>query len=167
MHMPWVRLCTALLLIVLVTIAACGGGDDNAIETSPTVSVPQDTAPAPTAVLQSQPEPPQPLDDQVSALAGGLIEIGAANTLFAPNRWSMTLGETVTINVTNTDTQQHNLRLAGLDGQFETDDDAITSPNAIGTGESGELTFVPQVAGNYTFRCDFHPTTMGGQIEVQ
>jgi plastocyanin len=167
MVMPGLKLPTALLSIVLVTIAACGGGDDDEIETSPTLSVPQDTAPAPTAVLQTQPEPSQPLDDQVSALAGGLIEISAVNTLFAPNRWSMTLGESVTINVTNADTQQHNLRLAGLDGQFDTDDDAITSPNPIEPTGTGELAFVPQVQGNYTFRCDFHPTSMGGQIEVE
>ncbi len=165
--MPKVRLLTTLISICVLATAACGGGDDDEIETSPTLSVPQDTAPAPTAVLQTQPEPVQPLDDQVSAVAGGLIEIGAVNALFAPNRWNMTLGEPVTINVTNADTQDHNLRFAGLDGQYDTDDDAITSPSPIAPGESGELTFVPQVAGNYTFRCDFHPDSMGGQIEVQ
>lgn len=167
MLIPNVRLFIALLSIGALTIAACGGGDDDEIETSPTVFVPQDTAPAPTVALQTQPQPVQPLDEQVSAVAGGLIEISAVNALFAPNRWNITLGETVTINVTNADTQNHNLRFAGLDGQYDTDDDAITSPSPIAAGESGELTFVPQVAGNYTFRCDFHPDSMGGQIEVQ
>jgi FtsP/CotA-like multicopper oxidase with cupredoxin domain len=165
--MPNVRRLAALLSIGVIVSAACGGNNDDEIETSPTPFVPQDTAPAPTAVLQTQPEPVQPLDDQVTAVAGGLIEISVANTLFAANRWSMALGETATISVTNADTQQHNLRLAGLDGQYETDDDAITSPNAIGPGESGEVTFVPQVAGSNTFRCDFHPDSMGGQIEVE
>jgi plastocyanin len=167
MLMPNVRLFIALLSVGVLTIAACGGGDDDEIETSPTLFVPQDTAPAPSAVLQPQPQPAQPLDEQVSVVAGGLIEIGAVNALFAPNRWSMTLGEPVSINVTNADTQEHNLRFAGVDGQYDTDDDAITSPSPIAPGESGELTFVPQVAGNYTFRCDFHPGSMGGQIEVQ
>jgi len=167
MLMPNVRLLIALLSICVLTIAACGGDDDDEIETSPTIFVPQDTAPAPTAVLQAQPDPVQPLEDQVTAVAGGLIEIGAASALYAPNHWSMTLGETVTIRVRNADTQEHNLRLAGLDGQYDTDDDAITSPSPISPGESGELTFVPQVAGNYTFRCDYHPDSMGGQIEVQ
>jgi plastocyanin len=165
--MPGVRLSFALLSISLLAIGACGGDDNDEIETSPTVFVPQDTAPAPTVVLQPQPEPAQPLDVDVSAVAGGLIEINAVNTLFAPNRWAATLGETTSITFTNADTQQHNLRLAGLDGQFDTEDDVITSPEAIGPGESGEVSFVPQVAGNYTFRCDFHPTSMGGQIEVQ
>ena len=166
MTMPKRSLRVALFSIGLLVIAACGGDDDE-IDTEPTLVVPQDTAPAPAPVLQTQPEPAQPLEDQVTAVAGGLIEIGAASALFAPNRWSMTLGQSVTLSVTNADTQQHNLRLAGLDGQFETDDDAITSPDRIAPGGSGELTFVPQIAGNYTFRCDFHPGSMGGQIQVQ
>ncbi len=58
------------------------------------------------------------------------------------------------------------MSIAGLDGEYETQDDAVTDPEALQPGESGELTFVPQVAGNYTFRCDFHPANMGGQIEV-
>jgi plastocyanin len=165
--MPNLRLLIALVSIGVLSIAACGGDDENEIETSPTLSVPQDTAPAPTAALQPQPEPSQPLDDQVSAVAGGLIEMTTAGALYAPNHWTMTLGETVTIKVTNADTQEHNLRLAGLDGQYDTDDDAITSPSPIAPGESGELTFVPQVAGSYAFRCDFHPDSMGGQVEVQ
>jgi plastocyanin len=167
MLMPNVRLLVALISIGVLTIAACGGDNNDEIETSPTIFVPQDTAPAPTAVLQPQPQPAQPLEDQVSAVAGGLIEIAAAGALYAPNHLTMTLVETVTIKVTNADTQEHNLRLAGLDGQYDTDDDAITSPSPISPGESGELTFVPQVAGSYTFRCDYHPDTMGGQIEVQ
>jgi plastocyanin len=167
MRMPPLRLFIAFLSISALAIAACGGDGDDEIETSPTIFVPQDTAPAPTAVLQTQPQPAQSLEDQVSAVAGGLIEIAASGALYAPNHWSMTLGETVTIKVTNSDTQEHNLRLAGLDGQYDTDDDALTSPSPIPPGESGELTFVPQVAGSYTFRCDFHPDSMGGQIDVQ
>jgi plastocyanin len=167
MFMPNMRLLIALVSICVFATAACGGDGDDEIETSPTIFVPQDTAPAPTAVLQPQPQPAQPLEEQVSAVAGGLIEIAAAGALYAPNHLSMTLGETVTIRVTNADTQEHNLRLAGVDGQYDTDDDAITLPSPISPGESGELTFVPQVAGNYTFRCDFHPDSMGGQIDVQ
>jgi hypothetical protein len=134
---PKVPLLTTLISICVLATAACGGGDDDEIGTSPTLFVPQDTAPVPTAVLQTQPEPVQPLDEQVSAGAGGLIEIGAVNALFAPNRWNMTLGEPVTINVTNADTQNHNLRFAGLDGQYDTDDDAITSPSPIAPAMSG------------------------------
>jgi len=59
------------------------------------------------------------------------------------------------------------LRIAGLDGQFDTEDDAVANPSQIeGGGGVGELTFAPLAAGAYSFRCDFHPTTMGGQIVV-
>ncbi len=95
-----------------------------------------------------------------------VISIGISELKFSPNRWSIVLDEPITIRVTNNDSQQHNLRIAGLDGEYETQDDAVTDPEALQPGESGELTFVPQVAGNYTFRCDFHPANMGGQIEV-
>ncbi|MFQ5472777.1 MAG: plastocyanin/azurin family copper-binding protein, partial [Dehalococcoidia bacterium] len=77
------------------------------------------------------------------------------------------LGEPILIRATNSDLVVHNLRLAGLDGQFMTEDDAVTDPDTIAAGNGGELTFAPPIAGAYTFRCDFHPETMGGLIVVQ
>jgi hypothetical protein len=73
----------------------------------------------------------QQLDEQASLATDGIIEIMAAELKFAPNRWRMTLGDTVTIRIANADSQRHNLRLAGLDGEYETDDDALTLPDAI------------------------------------
>jgi plastocyanin len=160
----WAAFCGFLAAVLLV--AACGGDDDEQIESPPTVTVVQDTAPAPTPELQPQPAPPQALDETASPAVDGIIAIEATNTLFAPNRWSMALGETALIRVINDDQQQHNLRIAGLDGAFESDDDALTVPDAIAAGETGELTFVPLVPGQFTFRCDYHPSAMGGQIEV-
>jgi plastocyanin len=154
------------LLVVVVSFGACGGDDDE-VGTLPTVTVVQDTAPAPTPELQSQPQPSQPLDETASPAEDGIISIDARDTLFAPNRWTMSIGEPVTIRVANADSQEHNLRIAGLDGAYDTDDDALTEPNPLAGGVSGELTFVPLVPGDYTFRCDFHPGTMGGQIEVE
>jgi plastocyanin len=146
-------------------LASCGD-DDDAVEPRPTTTVAQDTAPAPTAQLQPQPDAPQELDADVSTPEGGVISIEARGQAFAPNRWTASLGEAVIIRVTNSDEVQHNLRIAGLDGAFDTEDDALTVPDAIGAGEAAEVNFAPLVPGNYTFRCDFHPDTMGGQIEV-
>jgi plastocyanin len=145
-------------------LAACGG--DDKVDTLSTVTVAQNTAPAPTPQLQRQPDPTQELDATASKPEDRVISIGISELKFSPNRWSIVLDEPITIRVTNNDSQQHNLRIAGLDGEYETQDDAVTDPEALQPGESGELTFVPQVAGNYTFRCDFHPANMGGQIEV-
>ena len=164
--MPYIRALGAALVAGALIVIACGGDDDN-VTTEPTVDVPQDTAPAPSPQLQTQPEPVQQLDEQASPPADGIIEIAAAEAKFAPNRWNMELGDTVTIRVVNSDSQQHNLRLAGLDGAYETDDDALISPDPVAPGETGELTFVPQVSGNYSFRCDFHRESMGGRIEVE
>ena len=161
----------ALLFVALVgtvtTLAACGG-DDEKVETLPTVAVVQDTATAPpTQQIQAQPSPSQLLDATASAAEDGIIAIEAREVLFVRNHWSVAIGENVTIRLNNADSQQHNLRLAGPDGEYETQDDAVTVPEAVNGGESGELTFAPLVQGPYTFRCDFHPDTMGGQIEVQ
>lgn len=158
--------CTTVAT-ALVLIAACGGGNDDKTETSVTPSIVQDTAPAPTAELQPQPDVPQPLDETVSLPEGGIIGVEARETRFTPNRWTVALGETISIVVGNGDSVQHNLRIAGLDGQYDTEDDAVTVPQALNGGETGELVFSPLVPGEYSFRCDFHPGQMGGRIEVE
>jgi plastocyanin len=159
-----VRLLGPVAAIAL--LGACGG-DDETVEPLPTVAVVQDTATAqPTREIQAQPDSPQPLDATASVAQDGVIAIGAQNTLFAPNSWTTAAGESVTIQLNNGDGQQHNLRIAGPDGEYQTQDDAVTVPEAVNGGETGELTFVPLVPGDYTFRCDFHPEAMGGQIVV-
>jgi len=163
---PLRRLLFSALAIAAVMFAACSD-DEEKVEGGPTVDVPQDTAPAPSPELQSQPEPVQALIPEALTAVDGIIAIEARDVLFAPNRWRATLGETVTIRVANVDEQEHNLRFAGLDGEYGTDDDALTSPDPVGPGAVGELSLVPQARGNYTFRCDFHPGSMGGRVEVQ
>lgn len=166
MLLPLMRLLAVLLATALLSLVLACGDDDDEVDEQPTVAVPQDTAPPPSPELAQQPQPAQQLDASLSLVADGVISINVVAAAFTPNRWGVSLGETATILVVNADTQQHNLRIAGLDGQYNTQDDAVTAPETVGAGETGELTFVPQVAGNYTFRCDFHPDTMGGQIEV-
>jgi len=162
------RVGLLLASVATLTLLAACGGDDEKVETLPTVAVVQDTAPAPpTLQIQAQPSPSQPLDTTASTAEDGIIAVEARDTLFAPNSWTTAVGESVTIRLNNADGQQHNLRLAGPDGEYETQDDAITIPEALNGGESGELTFAPLVPGDYTFRCDFHPDSMGGSIEVE
>jgi len=161
----------ALLLLgpvaIVATFAACGGGGET-VETLPTVAVVQDTATAPpTQEIQAQPSSSQPLDATASTAEDGIIAIEAREAQFVRNRWTIAVDESVTIRLNNADSQQHNLRLAGPDGEYETQDDAITIPEVLSGGETGELTFAPLVSGDYTFRCDFHPGTMGGSIEVE
>jgi len=138
---------------------ACGGNDSD--KAAPGLTVPA------LGQLQAQPEPVQQLDAALTEPKEGVIEVSAENASFQPNRLSVPIGQAVTIRVANKDGQPHSLRIAGPDGQYETEDDAVTEPPTIGGGETAELTFAPQVAGAYTFRCDVHPGSMGGQIVVQ
>jgi plastocyanin len=147
-------LAASLLTLALV---ACGDDDDDG---SPTASAPVPTVPA----ALPQPEPAQPVDAEQAIPTDGVIEIAAQGNLFVDNHLAVPLGESVVIRLTNNDAVPHNLRLAGTDGEWDTEDDAVTTPEQIDAGDVGELSFAPQVDGYYTFRCDFHPTTMGGRI---
>jgi plastocyanin len=92
--------------------------------------------------------------------------MAASGLQFEQNYLSTSPGETVTIRLTNEDSVPHNLRIAGVDGQFTTEDDAVTTPEQVDAGQTGELTFAPPTDGVYTFQCDFHPASMGGEIVV-
>src|SRR5574341_2187910 len=160
-----VRGLTATLLvgITLLAISACGDdkSGDSANNGGP------NTGPTVPLELQPQPEVVQELDEELTVAFEGVIRVATADLLFSPNQLTMTAGETVVVRVTNSDTVAHNLRIAGLDGQYDTEDDALTVPETIGAGETGELNFSPQAKGEYTFRCDFHPGSMGGQVVVR
>jgi plastocyanin len=155
-----------LAAIAGALIFACVGAACSSSDSTP--------SPTPAAALSTaqhvgpheQPAPAQPLNAQAVEPQSGVIEVTIADTLFVQNYLHMPLGESVTIRVTNNDQISHSLRLAGLDGQFDTEDDAVTNPPQITGGNAGEITFAPLSAGAYTFRCDFHPALMGGQIVV-
>lgn len=152
----------ALFAIVLAALALAACSDTQERTAAP--SLPANTAAA-TIKLGQQPEVVQTLDPKVTSPRDSVIEVAAENLSFAPNRLGIAVGESVTIRVTNKDGVKHSLRIAGLDGGYDTDDDAATQD--LAGGEVGEVNFAPTVKGNYTFRCDFHPGSMGGRIEVE
>ena len=95
---------------------------------------------------------------------GNVFELGTEKnpTLAVP------AGEEITINLTNEGIAIHNMRFAGEDNQYDNDDDATSDPALVNGGADGVLTFTaPGEAGTYDYRCDFHPTDMKGQIEVE
>jgi plastocyanin len=150
---------TLILAVAVATLGACSddGAEPGGGDAGPTISL----------QLQKQPDVVQELDEEAAAALNGAIEVAGADIQFSPNKLALAAGESVTIRVKNSDTVPHNLRIAGLDGEYDTDDDAVTLPETIGNGESGELNFAPLVPGAYTFRCDFHPGSMGGQVVVR
>lgn len=163
---PLLLRSAALALLFLPLIAACGDDDDGVTPSSGVITETPNVIPT-VGGPQEQPDPAQELDSEAVTASDGVVEIEMADTQFTENHITMSAGEAVIIRVTNEDSTSHNLRVAGVDGQFETEDDAVTTPETIDGGQVGELTFAPPAAGAYTFQCDFHPTTMGGQIVVE
>jgi plastocyanin len=154
----------ALIVPLLVALAAGCGSDDDEATGTPNPASP--SAASPSGVLV-QPEPVQALDQNITEPADGVVEVTIEGALFRGNNIRIPFGQSVKIDVTNADDETHNLRLAGFDGEYQTEDDAITAPDPIGPNGAGSLDFSPQVAGAYTFRCDYHPASMGGVVTVE
>ena len=93
-----------------------------------------------------------------------MIEVALINILFSPNNLHVPLGDAVTFRLTNDDPTSHTMRIAGIDGRYDTEDDAMIPEIAPGAVE--ELMFDGATAGTFTFRCDLHPGSMGGVIVV-
>jgi len=75
-------------------------------------------------------------------------------------------GSEITVNVTNKGKAIHNMRVAGVDGAFNTGDDFVSKPETINAGGKATLAFKIDKAGSYRFHCDFHPES-AGTISVQ
>jgi len=156
-------LVLAGLLLAPLALAGCGGDDEEGAGT-PVPASP--SAASPSAVLV-QPEPVQPLDAEFTEATEGVIEVTVQDSAFHGNKLRVSFGRSVKIDVTNKDGEAHNLRIAGFDGVYQTEDDAVTTPDRIDGGGSGSLDFSPAVPGAYTFHCDYHPATMGGRVIVE
>jgi plastocyanin len=150
----------ASLVAGALVLGACGDDDDDAEETSAPVEATATQVDAPR-----QPRPPQRLDETATGPTDGAIEVIQEAESFAPNHLLVPLNQAVTLRITNTADTQHNIRVAGLDGRYETEDDALIA--VIASGDVGELVFSGAFPGSYTFRCDFHPSDMGGAIVVE
>jgi plastocyanin len=161
------RICSLLITLLAIFAAACSDSDDSD-DVTPAATAAEDASESPAGpALLEQPEPVQGIVADVTEPVSGTVEVLIEGVAFENNNLLVPLGAPIVIRVTNDDLQTHNLRIAGLDGSFETEDDAVTDPPSIAAGEAGELTFAPPVAGVYTFRCDIHPDVMGGQIAVE
>ena len=156
------KLASALLLLLVAAlfVAACGDNDDgsDAIATETPNLFPSQPVP------QQQPDPAQAIDATLTEPVDGVIEVALSDILFSPNNLHVPLGDTVTIRLTNNDPATHTIRIAGIDGRYDTEDDAFVP--TIDSGAVEELTLDGATAGTFTFRCDLHPGSMGGVIVV-
>jgi plastocyanin len=139
--MRW-KTILAMAAAASLLLAACGGEDQPAIDTSPTEEA---TSPGTTA--------------------GGAadIELEAEDIAFDQTSLSASAGAAVTMEFKNRDDVPHNFALyteEGGDALFE--GEIITGPDAETT-----YTFdAPAEAGSFHFQCDVHPQQMTGTFEV-
>ncbi len=163
----WTRIIVLIAAGLLLLAAACGGDDDDDGGSGDNGG--GDTATtAPADDIETQPAVPQEVDDEVTEAVGGVIQTVAADApafAYTPNNLKAPLNETTTIEITNEGTALHNFRVAGPDGEWNTDDDTVNDGFITG-GDTAVLEFTPTLAGTYTFRCDIHPDVQGGVIVV-
>jgi len=81
------------------------------------------------------------------------------NPRFVPNVLEGPAGEVIAIDITNAGTVAHNLRVSGVDKQYDTADDFASLTVQPGK-EQGMLVRI-DTPGSYPFRCDFHPQQVG------
>lgn len=76
-------------------------------------------------------------------------------------------GEETTIDLINIGVAIHNMRIAGVDNKYNSDDDFVSDPELFSEGDTGTITFKIDEAGTYDFKCDFHPDQMKGKVQVE
>ncbi len=87
------------------------------------------------------------------------VALAMTDGSFDPEKVTVAAGELFKITLTNTGEFVHNIRIAGPDGEFETDDDIASFD--IDPGGTGEIIGQIDEAGDYDFRCDFHADETG------
>ena len=97
-----------------------------------------------------------------------ILDISQDDNFFEPNVFTVAPGQRVTFRIANDGAAIHNKRIAGSDGEFNTDDDAVSDPEMVSPGEAAVLSWTaPGQPATIDFRCDFHPGEQTGTITVQ
>ncbi len=111
---------------------------------------------------------PTPAETPSGTPSGGLAVVMKDN-LFEPAALTVKAGASVTFDLKNEGAAIHNMRIAGPDGGYNTDDDAVSDPNLISSGATGKVDWTaPDQPGEIRFQCDFHVSVgMVGTITVQ
>jgi nitrite reductase (NO-forming) len=114
--------------------------------------------------LTPTPEPTAPTPET----ADGAIRVSMGDSFFAPNEIAVQPGETVTFDLTNDGALPHNMRIAGPDGEFNTGDDTVSSPDVLLRNQNATLEWQATAGGGSTpFQCDIHPGAMSGTITIR
>lgn len=110
--------------------------------------------------------PPEQATREVTVDAGDRGDQAGNTSFFNPNSISMKASEKLKVNVRNTGSQSHNLRIKGVDQEYETADDFVSWPIIILPGKTGFTVVSIDQPGQYSFRCDIHRTVQFGTLTV-
>lgn len=144
-------LLTLGLVAALALSFACGGDDDDD-------GGDDDGAPATTTPAGG------------NGGNGGEVsfDVSMGDNFFDPNEFTVSPGASLTFNLTNDGAAIHNMRVAGADNEFGTDDDAVSDSDLVSAGETAVLVWTaPAEPGVYDFYCDYHTTDMIGTVTVE
>ena len=96
------------------------------------------------------------------SLGDELIGTDTLRSFFTPKEFTVAPGQKVTFNLSNDGTVPHNMRIAGPDGEYMTDDDTLVDPEILNPGDTAVLKWTaPSEPATIIFRCDFHPDSVG------
>lgn len=132
----------ALVGVLALTAAGCGGDDEGGGSASATTAAPETT---------SAPE--------TTAAAGGggedELKLTASDFKWDPTSLEMQAGSEVKVEVSNQGAATHSFTFeeAGADQD-------------IAAGEDATVTFAAPDAGTYQFLCKYHPNAMKGSVTV-
>jgi plastocyanin len=136
---------TALLSLALagafLLLAGCGGDNSEEPQTggqaAPTTAVPS-PAGSPSGGGEDE------------------LKVTVANFAFQPSTLSATAGQQMRIELTNSDSVEHNITI----------EDANVNQD-VAAGEDATATFTAPAAGSYEFFCVYHAQRMRGTLTVQ
>jgi len=134
----WIALSAIVVASLLALAAACGGDGGDSGQTV-------DNGPVTFDIF---------LKNEVRE--------GALVSFFTPDALTVSAGQEVTFNLSNEGTLPHNFRIAGPDGEYNTDDDSLVGPEILNPGDVFVQKWsAPAEAGTLIFRCDYHPESVG------
>ncbi len=96
------------------------------------------------------------------------FDVSLRDNFFEPSEFTVSPGQEVTFKLSNDGQAIHNMRVAGLDDEYDSDDDAVSDPDLFEPGGTGTLVWTaPDQPGTINVRCDFHPAESVGTITVE
>jgi plastocyanin len=93
-----------------------------------------------------------------------VIRIEMHNSSFSPSALTVRAGRDYLFELRNQDHGAHDMRIAGIDNEYETEDDIVS--DSVDPGKTVSLEFRMDEPGVFDFRSDSDPVSMIGTLTV-